>query len=165
MKLSYSIFPSPVGWLAIVRRHGKIFALFQSSKDSGEVEKRLLSRYPGAQKRGLSARIQFFLKNFFEGKKTPKLRLDLSGESPFRKRVLQRVQRIPTGEVRSYEWLAKETGSPGGARACGQALHDNPLPILIPCHRVILKSGKKGGFIWGNGVKERLLRLETQSKK
>ena len=78
----------------------------------------------------------------------------------FSERVLRACAAIPWGETRSYGQLAAEAGSPGGARAAGQALGRNPLPVLIPCHRVISADGTVGGFSSGLTLKRRLLQHE-----
>ncbi|GAI87660.1 unnamed protein product, partial [marine sediment metagenome] len=68
---------------------------------------------------------------------------------------------IPYGETRSYAWVAKQVGKPKAARAVGQAMGSNPLPIIIPCHRVITSNGKLGGFGGGLEMKRQLLSLEA----
>jgi O-6-methylguanine DNA methyltransferase len=83
---------------------------------------------------------------------------DLDGHTPFRRRVWDALLRIPHGEVRSYGELALELET--GARAVGQAVGANPIPILIPCHRVVAHGGGLGGFSGGLGRKRILLALE-----
>jgi methylated-DNA-[protein]-cysteine S-methyltransferase len=78
----------------------------------------------------------------------------------FSRRVLAAVAQLGWGEVITYGALARRVGSPGAARAVGQVLHRNPLPLLIPCHRVVAAGGALGGFGGGVEVKEFLLRLE-----
>ena len=87
--------------------------------------------------------------------------LDLSTATPFQLKVWQITRLIAYGEIRSYGWLAEKAGKPGAARAIGQALGRNPLPIIIPCHRVIGSNGKLGGFSGGLEMKRRLLHLEA----
>lgn len=89
--------------------------------------------------------------------------LDLSGCTPFQQRVLGAVLTIPYGETRSYGWIAETIGSPRGAHAVGQAVSQNPLPLLIPCHRVIAADGTLGGYGRGAAAlptKRSLLRRE-----
>jgi methylated-DNA-[protein]-cysteine S-methyltransferase len=78
----------------------------------------------------------------------------------FEKMVWLALRSIPGGEVRSYQWLAARVGNPRAARAVGQALGRNPLPIVLPCHRVLRADGGLGGFSSGVEVKRRLLELE-----
>ena len=87
------------------------------------------------------------------------LPLDLQG-TPFQVKVWQELQRIPRGETISYKELAQRAGSPRASRAVGQANGRNPLPIVIPCHRVIAGDGTIGGYSAGLNVKHRLLALE-----
>ena len=89
--------------------------------------------------------------------------LDLSAATPFQRLVWLKAKNITYGESRSYAWLASEVGKPGAARAVGQALGRNPLPIVIPCHRVLAANGFLGGFSGGMDLKRRLLRLEGLS--
>ena len=81
---------------------------------------------------------------------------------PFDLKVWEVVQRIPLGETRSYQEIAREVGNPRGCRAIGGANRRNPLPLLIPCHRVIRKDGGLGGFSSGTEIKEWLLRFEQK---
>ena len=85
---------------------------------------------------------------------------DLSGLPGFTRAVLRVTARIPYGQVRSYRWIARRLGRPGASRAVGNALARNPVPIIIPCHRVIRSDGQLGGFALGLSWKRRLLELE-----
>jgi O-6-methylguanine DNA methyltransferase len=82
--------------------------------------------------------------------------------SPFDMKVWEAVQKIPLGETRSYEEIAQAAGNPKGCRAIGGANRRNPIPLLIPCHRVIRKDGRLGGFSSGTEIKEWLLRFEQK---
>ncbi len=86
--------------------------------------------------------------------------LDLGVGTPFERRVWEATRRVPHGEVASYGSIAAHVGSPRAARAVGNALGQNPIPILIPCHRVILGSKEMGGFSGGLTWKRFLLELE-----
>jgi AraC family transcriptional regulator of adaptative response/methylated-DNA-[protein]-cysteine methyltransferase len=88
--------------------------------------------------------------------------LDVSG-SRFQRRVWAALRRIPRGETRSYSDVASAIGVPRGARAVAQACAANPVPVLTPCHRVIEKSGRLGGYARGVWRKRRLLQLEGDS--
>ncbi len=90
--------------------------------------------------------------------------LDLSGVTPFRCRVWEKTRTIPYGDTRSYTWVAGQIKQPEAVRAVGQALGKNPLPIIIPCHRVITAGGKPGGYSEGLEMKEYLLHLETSAR-
>ena len=76
------------------------------------------------------------------------------------RRVWQRIHAIPYGTTISYTTLARDVGSPNAVRAAASACGKNPLPLLVPCHRVIGKDGSLGGFAWGLDIKRRLLAHE-----
>ena len=87
-------------------------------------------------------------------------RLDLSGITPFGRRVYDACVQIPFGETRSYSELATAMGTPSKARAVGTALGKNPFPLIIPCHRVLGKNGDLCGFAFGLDCKRALLEAE-----
>lgn len=98
---------------------------------------------------------------YFKGRETTfPVKLDLSGATAFQRDVWEITRAIPYGGTRSYGWVAGQLKKPGAARAVGQALGRNPLPIIIPCHRVIAGNGGPGGFNGGIECKKQLLRLE-----
>jgi methylated-DNA-[protein]-cysteine S-methyltransferase len=80
--------------------------------------------------------------------------------TPFQRKVLRKLQDVPRGAVVSYQALGVLAGAPKGARAVGNAMHDNPVPIYIPCHRVIASDGGLGGYGGGAARKLKLLRSE-----
>jgi methylated-DNA-[protein]-cysteine S-methyltransferase len=88
--------------------------------------------------------------------------LDLTGIGAFHRKVYDAARRIGWGETATYGELARQVGAPGAARAVGQALGRNPLPIIVPCHRILAAGGKVGGFsaFGGTATKQRLLALE-----
>ena len=89
------------------------------------------------------------------------LPLDLSGcRSDFQRQVLEVAKAIPYGTALSYGEVAERIGRPGASRAVGNALGGNPVPIVIPCHRVIRSDGSPGGYVGGTALKSRLLELE-----
>ncbi|MEE9285591.1 MAG: methylated-DNA--[protein]-cysteine S-methyltransferase [Dehalococcoidia bacterium] len=91
---------------------------------------------------------------------SPEAAIDWDGLSPFRQAVLEETLRIPAGETRSYGWLARRVGRPRAARAVGRVMATNPLPLVIPCHRVVASDGSLGGYGGGLPLKEALLRAE-----
>jgi methylated-DNA-[protein]-cysteine S-methyltransferase len=80
--------------------------------------------------------------------------------TPFQRRCWQALQEIPFGQTRSYGEMARALGEPGAARAVGRANHDNPIGVVIPCHRVIGADGSLTGYAGGLQMKRRLLELE-----
>jgi O-6-methylguanine DNA methyltransferase len=87
-------------------------------------------------------------------------RYDLRGTSEFERAVLSKAQEIPLGQVRPYAWVAGELGQPAAVRAVGAALGRNPVPVLIPCHRVVGSDGRLTGYAWGVPYKRALLAAE-----
>lgn len=85
---------------------------------------------------------------------------DFEDLSPFTRRVLEATCEIPTGETRSYEWIAQSIGMPDAARAVANALAANPVPLAIPCHRVIGRNGEVGEYALGQATKRALLASE-----
>ena len=88
------------------------------------------------------------------------LPIDWSAGTPFQRKVWKAIARIPYGRVRSYQWVAMGVGGKQFARAVGMALGANPVPIVVPCHRIIAHDGSLGGFSSGLPMKRRLLSLE-----
>ena len=88
------------------------------------------------------------------------LRFDLSGRTPFERDVLMVALQIPPGEIRPYSWIAHQINRPKAVRAVGTALGHNPVPVLIPCHRVIRSDGNMGQYGFGPEMKRRLLHGE-----
>ena len=86
--------------------------------------------------------------------------VDLSGVPAFHRRVLDATARIPAGRVATYTQIAVRAGSPRASRAAGNALHNNPVAIIVPCHRVLRTDGSLGGYGGGLHVKEWLLEHE-----
>ena len=86
--------------------------------------------------------------------------VDLSRVPPFERSALEVAARIPYGEVRSYHWIAEQLGQPEAARAVGNAMAGNPIPIIVPCHRVVGKNGALTGYAGGLKRKRFLLDLE-----
>lgn len=90
------------------------------------------------------------------------LTLDLEAVAPFSRDVYNAARKVPPGQTTTYGSLAKSIGQPHAARAVGQALGRNPIPLIIPCHRILAAGNKPGGFSahGGNLTKERMLRIE-----
>ena len=155
------LFASPIGLLSMKEEDGFIteLSLLESAKppESGKPCPPLSDSGPETE---LSKRTQEQLAQYFAGKrKAFELPVFYRG-TPFRQRVWDALCTIPYGQTRSYQDIAKLIGSPKAVRAVGQANHDNPLLILVPCHRVIRKNGDIHGYACGDSVKEFLLKLE-----
>lgn len=114
---------------------------------------RRVERLPASLERALRASLA--------GPLDRSLRFDLRGLTDFQRSVLLKALEIPAGQVRPYSWLAREIGHPGASRAVGSALADNPIPLFIPCHRVVRGDGRIGNYgLGGPANKRALLALE-----
>jgi O-6-methylguanine DNA methyltransferase len=101
------------------------------------------------------------LREYAEGRRREfDLRLDWSAVKPFQRDVLRVTDSIRFGETRTYAWVAREIGKPRAARAVGRALATNPIPIVLPCHRVLGSDGGLHGYGGGLPLKRKLLELE-----
>ncbi|MEO0083992.1 MAG: methylated-DNA--[protein]-cysteine S-methyltransferase [candidate division WOR-3 bacterium] len=106
-------------------------------------------------------RLLSLLKDYFSGKKVDfSVELDIAQYPIFYQKVWQLVRKIPYGKTMTYSDVARKIGNPKAYRAVGQALKANPLPIVIPCHRVVKKDKSLGGFAGGLRWKQRLLEIE-----
>ena len=101
------------------------------------------------------------LERYFAGKRLDfQLTVDLGDLGDFHRRVLGETAKIPAGRVATYTQVAARAGSPRASRAAGNALHNNPVAIVVPCHRVLRSDGSLGGYGGGLPIKEWLLRHE-----
>lgn len=135
--------------------------------DFGRSEGEFLARFdPLARlekKPDAAAQVTAQLREYFSGERLQfNLPVDLSTLTPFQRAVLETACRIAPGNMWTYHRVAQEMGRPKSSRPVGQALARNPIPIVIPCHRVIASDGSLGGYSGGSGVKAKhwLLRLE-----
>ena len=103
---------------------------------------------------------------YFQGtRKELRIPFDLQRGSDFERKVWQELSHIHYGSVKSYQDIAKNIGHSKSARAVGNANHKNPLPLFIPCHRVIRANGTLGGYGPGLGYKKKLIQLEQENQK
>ena len=110
--------------------------------------------------REIPERFRRAVMNAAAGKAYKPVPIDLTGLSDFQLKVLKALQRVPRGEVQTYAWLAQKAGRPGAARAVGNIMARNPVPLLIPCHRVVPASGGIGNYGLGKARKRDLLQCE-----
>ena len=164
-ELKYIVFNTNMGWVGIL---GSDKGLLRTTlpQHSAREARRLLGSgvNHAARSHNLFDGLMEHFKTYFRGGKIifPD-ELDLSGATPFQRKVWEITRLIPYGETRSYAWVAEQVNKPRAARAVGQALARNPLPIIIPCHRVVTIDGRLGGFSGGVETKSRLLHLEAST--
>ena len=164
--VTYALVDSPVGTLLAAATERGLACLSYSDHDGGvdavldRLAAKLSPRILEAPARLDDVRRE--LDEYFEHRRTAfDLPVDLSLASPFGRRVLQATAAIPFGEVSTYARVAAEAGNPKATRAAGNALGSNPMPIVVPCHRVLHTGGRGiGNYTGGVHRKEALLRLE-----
>jgi len=165
--MKYELVDTEWGSFGLVTRGDRLVATFLPRRGRDDVERAIRSLFPGAVKgHRLLPRFRRQVTAYFAGKPTDfSVKLDLSDHPPFRRSVLEACRRIKYGRTASYGDLARAAGVPHAARAVGGVMAHNPMPIVIPCHRVLRSDGSLGGFSSPDGVKEkaRLLHLENPS--
>jgi methylated-DNA-[protein]-cysteine S-methyltransferase len=159
----YSSVSSPIGkiWVASDRVGVCLLRFGLREEDLLKELRGLWGGHPCADQefnRGVSKEIRAYFKGEVARFSSPVHPLG----RPFDMKVWEAVQKIPLGETRSYQEIAQEVGNPRGCRAVGGANRRNPIPLLIPCHRVIRKDGELGGFSSGAEIKAWLLRFEQK---
>jgi methylated-DNA-[protein]-cysteine S-methyltransferase len=163
----YTIFDTPIGECGIVWNGEGIVGIHLPEGRADATRRRLLDVFPAAEDahppRTVRRAIDGVLA-LMDGKRPDlsSIDLDMRGVSPFRRRVYETARDIPVGTTLSYGDLAVEAGSPGAARAVGQALGRNPFAIVVPCHRVTAAGGKVGGFSATGGIATKLRLLELE---
>jgi methylated-DNA-[protein]-cysteine S-methyltransferase len=161
----YQIADTALGPAAVVGGSGGVKAVVLPGLGRGALKKEVRRRFPGAREdaRGL-ARARKALESYFDRGRVPGagVGLDLADVGPFRKAVYDELVKIPPGEMVTYAELARRIGKPGAHRSVGTALSRNPVPVFVPCHRVVRTDGGMGGFTAEGGVelKREMLRLE-----
>jgi methylated-DNA-[protein]-cysteine S-methyltransferase len=163
LDVAYGTYESPLGALTlIVTRHGLVRLSYPGEAIGAqldEIAERISPRILEAPERTDALRWQ--LDEYFEGaRRTFEVPLDWRLVRGFAGDVLRATSRIPFGAVSSYREVAAEAGSPNAYRAAGNALGSNPIPIVVPCHRVLHAGGGLGGYTGGLDRKRFLLRLE-----
>lgn len=162
-------FPTPPGWMAGAWTGAGLKALVLPQESPEAALENLAgelhlapSALPAASAE--PAAVHFLtdeVERYFRGERVAfSVSIDWSGYTPFQRRVLELVRAIPYGEARSYSQVAREAGSPRGARAVGGVMRANRTPLVIPCHRVVAADGSIGGFSGGLEMKKYLLELE-----
>ena len=158
-RVAYGEVESPIGDLtALVTSRGLLALAFETDDLDRIMESvatklsPLIVRTPSAV-----ARVRSWLDSYFEGHPQPAPGLDRSLITPFQERVLAATAAIPLGEVRTYGQVASLAGNPKAARATGRALGANPIPVVLPCHRVVAADGSLHGYAGGLDRKRLLL--------
>ena len=167
---AYDVFQVSLGWCAAARSEKGIcrFVLPVETADAAEAE--ILESV--AVLRGLRVlrgkncmhALARAVARYFDGRAADfgGFPVDLSSGTPFQQKVWSAIRRIPRGQVRTYKWIGAEIGRPDACRAIGRAVGANPVPLLVPCHRVVGSDGSLVGFSAAGGLelKARMLEIE-----
>jgi methylated-DNA-[protein]-cysteine S-methyltransferase len=162
----YGLMESPVGDLLIVVTEDGVADISYLANRGRE------ERFAELEERGIIATersvlvepVREQLREYFgRHRSTFTLPVDLYGMTPFTQSVLEATKDVPFGHVATYQTIAKEIGKPGASRAVGNALGRNPVPVIVPCHRVIRADGSMGWYTGGAHIKQKLLDIEGVS--
>jgi O-6-methylguanine DNA methyltransferase len=167
----FAVFDTAIGRCGIAWSGRGVLAVQLPEADERQTRARLVRRFPHAREAPQPPAVARALEGIaalLRGERVDlsAVALDLDGVPPFHRRVYEVARTIAPGATLSYGEIAARLGAPRSARAVGQALGSNPVPILVPCHRVLAAGGKPGGFSANGGVatKLRLLAIEAAQK-
>lgn len=155
-EVAETVLPTPLGPLTIAASARGICRI-----DFGAAAAPAAPDPPSAAAAALLRRARAQLLEYFAGRRRAfELPVDLSAVGPFQRQVLEHTAAVPAGQVLTYGQVARALGRPGAARAVGGALNRNPVPIVVPCHRIVGASGRLVGYAGGLERKRALLELE-----
>ncbi len=161
--MHFAIINTEWGAFGVVARDHRLVATYLPMPES-KLRRAIARDHPEAvESKGLLPVFRRQVVDYFSGNRVRfSVSLDLDDMPPFRAEVLRQCRKTPYGQTASYGDLAGAAGNPGAARAVGSAMAHNPLPLVVPCHRVLRSDGTIGGFSSPEGVsqKRRLLELE-----
>lgn len=161
--VGYAVVDSPLGplWIAVGPR-GVAVISYGGEPNAADLGRLLRTYGPGiVPDARRTSNVERELHQYFSGRRRAfDLDVDLSGLTPFQRRVLRATARIPYGDLATYKTVARRAGNEAASRAAGAAVGANPIPIVVPCHRVVASDGTLGGYAGGLDAKRRLLAIE-----
>ena len=145
-EVGYSVIDSPLGplWVAVGPRGLSVLS-YGAQPNATDLGRLIRTYGPGIVP---------------DPRRTSDIEVDLSGLTPFQRRVLRATARVPYGELVTYKIVARQAGNEAASRAAGAAVGANPIPIVVPCHRVVASDGTLGGYAGGLEAKRQLLAIE-----
>ena len=154
----YAAIDSPLGPLLVAWNGLGVSAVdLSTDPDAFETRHLALTGRPAYRAQTLPPRLASAIRRRLEGDRRVRIDLDLRGRSPFEQDVWRKALEIPRGEVRPYGWIAAEIGRPRAVRAVGTALGHNPVPLIVPCHRVVRSDGSIGQYSLGGPANKRVI--------
>jgi methylated-DNA-[protein]-cysteine S-methyltransferase len=161
-EMNLAVFETQIGWVGVAFSERGLAGIQLPRATRAQTLANLQRDFPkAAVVADAPLEIARELREYAEGTRRQfTLPLDLSAVKPFQRTVLQVADSIKYGETRSYGWIARAIGKPRAARAVGRALATNPIPIILPCHRVLGSDGGLHGYGGGLPLKRKLLELE-----
>jgi len=158
----YNTLKTPGGYVGYIWSKNGIKKIILPKKTKNLVENQILSSIKENKQKCRLPTFEEKIVKYLRGEEESfeKIKLDFPKSTTFQKKVYKATKKIAYAQTKSYGWIAKKIRDPKAARAVGSALKVNPLPPIIPCHRVIKSDGSIGGFSCGVGMKKRLIKLE-----
>lgn len=167
---AFHLFNTPIGRCAIVWRGSAVIGCALPEESDERMRASLQKRFPDADEQppapaasDAAAAVVRLLSG--EPEDFSSVEVDLGALALFERAVLEETFSIPAGETRTYGDIAKAVGAPGASRAVGRALGANPIPIIVPCHRVLAADGRSGGFSAPGGSSTKLRMLEIEGAR
>ena len=163
---AYGRLETPIG-AAFIAYNARGVSAVMLRVSAAEFERAFRARFgrPIRRVKEMPGSLVTHLTRHLRGARRSALRFDLRGLSEFERAVLRKALEIPRGEVRPYAWIAREIGRPRAVRAVGTVLAQNPVPVLIPCHRVVRSDGHVGNYGYGPEAKRAVLAAEGVNVK
>ncbi len=166
--MQFYTFETNAGWFCIIWISSGVMVTYLPLENHEEVERRVSTSYPEARSAlqmppWLSFLVQE-IKKYYQGKSVDfsHVKIDQSGWTNFQVKVYSYLRTVPRGTCLSYKQLAIAIGKPNAARAVGRAMATNPVPLIIPCHRVLASGGRLGGFSGSGGTSQKAAMLDLE---
>lgn len=165
--IAFCCFPTPLGTVLVAATPRGVCSI-KLGDDAAKLERLLGEEFSQAELAEEPSALKPFrekILSFLAGDQSlAKVPVDVRG-TVFQRKVWEQLRRIPAGETRTYQEIARAIGAPAAVRAVGSACGANPVALLVPCHRAIRTDGGLGGYAWGLARKKRLLELERRKEK
>ncbi|HEX6434314.1 MAG TPA: bifunctional DNA-binding transcriptional regulator/O6-methylguanine-DNA methyltransferase Ada [Gemmatimonadales bacterium] len=165
LRIEYAVVPTELGQVLLAATDRGLCAVMLGD-DIAQLQDELRREYPAAALERNEGKLRGYTEAVMGqllGQEAAPLQLHVRG-TPFQWQVWEALRRIPAGETRSYQEIAREVGRPNAARAVARACATNPVALVIPCHRVLRETGDLGGYRWGVERKRRILEQERRQR-